>query len=211
MFGIHQNTIYTKLFILVSQVIEMNIAGIITHSAGWSNISIVVIWTMIGITFLRLNAMMFIWLPRGISWREAIGNSLAFGLYYIVFPMLVRSEIYTPILILGILLFVIGGVINTTAELLRRPFKANPKNKGRLYTGGLFHYAVHINYFGDVLWVLGFALCTMNPWALVIPALLLLFFVTNYIPTANRYLRKKYGKEFVTYEANTKQLIPWVW
>ena len=52
---------------------------------------------------------------------------------------------------MGILLFIIGSYINTYSEIQRKRFKDNPNNKGKLYTLGLFQYARHINYFGDIL------------------------------------------------------------
>ncbi len=39
-------------------------------------------------------------------------------------------------------------MLNTVSELLRKSFKDNPVNQGKLYTGGLFKYAIHINYLG---------------------------------------------------------------
>ncbi|MDR0995416.1 MAG: DUF1295 domain-containing protein [Tannerella sp.] len=165
------------------------------------------------IVFLRMNAMMFIWLPRGIGWTEAIGNSLAFALYYIGFPLFsiyASRTMFIPY-VAGCLLFLIGGAINTSAELIRKPFKDNPANRGKLYTGGLFKYAIHINYFGDLLWVLGFALVTGNVFALVVPVFLLASFVCSYIPAADKYLLNKYGKAFEAYRKTTAELIPYIW
>ncbi|MGR5960169.1 DUF1295 domain-containing protein [Bacillus cereus] len=41
-------------------------------------------------------------------------------------------------------------MLNTVSELLRKSFKDNPVNQGKLYTGGLFKYAIHINYLGGL-------------------------------------------------------------
>jgi len=64
---------------------------------------------------------------------------------------------------------------------------------------------------GDVLWVLGCALVTGNPYALLVPLLLLALFVFSYIPTADRYLAQKYGTAFTDYQRETKELIPFIW
>ncbi|UIF28268.1 DUF1295 domain-containing protein [Levilactobacillus brevis] len=151
--------------------------------------------------------------PPGIGWSEAIGNSLAFALYYLGFPLLlIYGGHFIPVTYaLGLLCFIGGSVINTTAELLRKPFKADPNNAGKLYRGGLFKYAIHINYFGDVLWVLGCALLVGNPYALLIPLMLLALFVFSYIPTADKYLADKYGAAFIAYQRDTKELIPFIW
>ncbi|WP_334329278.1 DUF1295 domain-containing protein [Companilactobacillus sp. HBUAS59699] len=175
MYGIHRKTLPAKIFILLMQIIYVLIdyKWITPHLTSTMAINM---FLLILITFIRLNSMMFIWLPRGISWKEAIRNSLAFGLYYLGFPILAIWSSFNLVWF-GWLLFIIGSSVNSLSELLRKPFKADPNNKGKLYTGGLFKYAVHINYFGDVLWVLGFAIVTGNIWSLLIPIMLLCMFV----------------------------------
>ncbi|WP_125713812.1 methyltransferase family protein [Companilactobacillus kedongensis] len=211
MYGIHRKTTSAKIFILVIQIIYLLAISLFIFP-HFDNFMMENIDLMIWITFLRLNAMMFFWLPRGISWKEAIGNSLAFGLYYIGFPLLAIFGDIDPVMIIsGWILFIAGALINTTSELLRKPFKDDQKNKGKLYTGGLFKYAIHINYFGDVIWVLGFALTTCNWWSLIIPLFLLCMFVFNYIPNADKYLQKHYGQSFIEYRRHTKKLIPFIW
>lgn len=213
MYGLKRSANGAKVTILVAQCVYLMVSGYWLATGGQSA---VLTWTLAGclaIIFVRLNAMMFIWLPRGIGWPEALGNSLAFALYYLGFPLLLlhggRFSLWAYVL--GLLCFVAGSMINTTAELLRKPFKADPQNAGKLYRGGLFKYAIHINYFGDVLWVLGCALLTGNLYALLIPLMLLALFVFSYIPTADKYLASKYGADFAAYQRETKELIPFVW
>lgn len=213
MYGINRTTTGAKLLILAAQCCYLVVSGYWLANAAQPPL---LTWTMAGclaIIFLRLNAMMFVWLPRGIGWSEALGNSLAFALYYLGFPWLLihgGGFVLWPYL-LGLLFFVGGSALNTTAELLRKPFKNDPRNAGKLYRGGLFKYAIHINYLGDVLWVLGCALVTGNPYALLVPLLLLALFVFSYIPTADRYLAQKYGTAFTDYQRETKELIPFIW
>lgn len=214
MYGIHKKTLSAKLFILVVQILYLIIASIlITRSTSISELIKITLFIFLLVTFIRLNAMMFIWLPRGISWQEAIGNSLAFGIYYLGFPTLAiwGTQQFNLLYILGVFLFIIGSLINTLSELLRKPFKDNPNNQGKLYTQGLFKYAIHINYFGDILWVLGFALITTNIYALLIPLFLTIMFVTSYIPNSDKYLANKYGEDFINYQKHTKKLIPYIW
>lgn len=211
MYGIHRKTTKAKIFLLTIQIIYLMIVYWLILG-NFDNFMISNINIMISITFLRLNAMIFFWLPRGISFKEAVGNGLAFGLYYLGFPILaIFGEINIGMIIIGWLLFIIGSALNTTSELLRKPFKDDPNNKGKLYTGGLFKYAIHINYFGDVLWVTGLALTTCNWWSLFIPIFLISLFIFSYIPNADKYLQHHYGKAFSDYQKNTKELIPFVW
>ncbi|WP_088811050.1 MULTISPECIES: DUF1295 domain-containing protein [Listeria] len=215
MYGIHQKTTAAKVFIFITQIIYLILAFFILYrDATLDNYIRYTIIIFLLITFLRLNAMLFIWLPRGISWKESIGNSLAFAIYYIGFPLFTvysQADSNIAMYVIGIVLFLAGSFINTTSELLRKPFKADPANKGKLYRGGLFKYAIHINYFGDILWVAGFALVTINVWALLVPLFLFLMFVFSYIPNADKYLLEKYGSQFEDYQKHTKRLIPFIW
>ncbi|EAZ86950.1 DUF1295 domain-containing protein [Lysinibacillus fusiformis] len=214
MYGINQPTIKEKILIVVAEIIYLVIAYyllFITYDK--SGIALGLFIALI-ITALRLTAMMFIWLTRGIAWQEAIMNSLAFGIYYLGFPILMITSNQDPnvvVLILGWVLFVGGSMLNTVSELLRKPFKDNPDNQGMLYTEGLFKYAIHINYLGDCLWVLGLALISNNIYSLLIPLGLILVFVFGYIPKSDDYLQSKYGEQFTVYKLKTKKLIPFIW
>lgn len=65
----------------------------------------------------------------------------------------------------GLGLFVFGGLLETFSEIQRKHFKSQPANKGKLYTGGLFSLARHINYTGEIFWYTGLLLlATGNPW-----------------------------------------------
>ncbi|OJD58554.1 isoprenylcysteine carboxylmethyltransferase family protein [Bacillus sp. NH11B] len=214
MYGINRPTIKEKILILVAEIIYLIIAYyllFITHAK--SGVSLGLFIALI-ITVLRLTAMMFIWLPRGIAWQEAIMNSIAFGIYYLGFPILMITSKQDPnliVLVIGWMLFLGGSILNTVSELLRKPFKDNPANQGKLYTGGLFKYAIHINYLGDCLWVLGLALISNNIYSLLIPLGLFIVFVFDYIPKSDDYLQNKYGEQFTVYKQKTKKLIPFIW
>jgi steroid 5-alpha reductase family enzyme len=108
-------------------------------------------------------------------------------------------------------LFVFGSFLNTGSEAVRNRFKTIPENSGRLYTGGLFGLAIHINYFGDILWVAACALLTRNWWSTLIPVFLICFFIFYNVPKLDAHLREKYGEEFAEWEKKTKRLIPFVW
>ncbi|MGP4076912.1 methyltransferase family protein [Halobacillus sp. K22] len=165
------------------------------------------------VIFLRMNFMIFYLLKRGITWGEAVNIPFAFALYYIGFSMLggVVEKPLDYIDFIATFLFISGSAINTVSELLRNQWKKNVDNKGALYTGGLFKYSIHINYFGDFVWVTGFALMTRNAWSIIIPVILFVFFVFINIPKHDEYLRKKYGKAFKEYENSTKRFIPFIY
>ena len=157
--------------------------------------------------------MMVYLLKRKIPWQEGISVSLAFALYYIGFSVLVYNR-KTPIDwidYLRIFIFIAGSFINTYSELQRHFWKQRPQNKGKLYTEGLFGYAMHINYFGDLLWVSACAIITRNPYGIAIPVFLFCFFVFYNIPMLDAYLAKKYKNQFFAYQQNTKRFIPFVY
>ena len=164
-------------------------------------------------TFLRFCLTLGFLLKRTVPWEEALTVPVALGLYYLGFAYLTTwASVPTfMITLLGVLLFAGGSSLNTLSELQRHVWKQRPENRSKLYTEGLFHYAVHINYFGDVLWVLGYAVITATLWAYLIPILLFGFFAFYNVPKLDAYLGKKYAPEFQSYQQHTKHLVPYLY
>ncbi len=165
------------------------------------------------VIFLRLAYMMIFILNRKIPWEESISVPLAFALYFVGFPLFVLS-VSKPIDGLdyfALAIFIIGCVLNSGGEILRDRWKKNPENKGKIYTKGFFKYSRHINYFGDVLWVIAYALITKNVWSITIPIILFSFFAFYNAPKLDKYLKEKYGNEYDDYAKKTKMLIPFIY
>lgn len=171
-----------------------------------------VIFCFSAIVFFRMTFMMIYLLKRAIPWEESLSVPMAFATYYIGFALLGYSSSSPTdwIDIAGIIIFIAGSFINSYSELQRHFWKQHPENKGKLYTIGLFHYSMHINYFGDLLWVTGYALVTHNPYSLIIPFLLFFFFAFYNIPQLDNYLKTKYKDEFEIYKSKTKKFIPFI-
>jgi len=165
------------------------------------------------VVYLRMLITMGYLLKRGISMGEALSIPLAFAVYYIGYAMLGFQTSRSPDWIdgLGIGLFLVGSCVNTFSELQRNAWKKDPQHRGMLYTQGLFRYAMHINYFGDLLWVTGYAVLTRNPYAAVIPVLIFCFFAFFNIPQLDQYLAKKYGQQFIEYSRKTRKFVPFVY
>jgi len=166
-----------------------------------------------GVVYVRMAFTMLYLLKRAMGWEEALTVPLAFALYYLGFSLFAGpvTRAIGVIEIAGIVLFVIGSLTNTVSELLRHRWKRNQANQRRLYTGGLFRYSMHINYFGDILWVIGLALITANPWASIVPVVLFCFFAFFNAPQLDRHLAAKYGEEFEAYRKKTSRIIPFVY
>lgn len=172
-----------------------------------------VILTFSIIILLRMAFMMFYLLKRKMPWSECLSVPAAFALYYIGFAILVLPNGND----LGawdwfaIALFAVGCYLNTASEYQRHVFKKDPENKGKLYTKGLFAHSMHINYFGDILWVCAYAIIAGHIFGIAIPILLVGFFALFNVPMLDNYLRDRYSPEFLEYEAKTKKLIPFIW
>ncbi len=167
--------------------------------------------------FLRHAFTLFYLMQRRLSWGEALGLAAFIGLIEIGFVLAGGGAWRATPLAFGLLdtaaltLFALGSFLNTGSELQRKLWKRNPAHHGHCYTGGLFRYAMHINYFGDVLLFTGLALLTRNAWTLLVPAGMLWSFAAYHVPTLDAYLEQRYGDEFRTYRQKTKRLIPFVW
>jgi steroid 5-alpha reductase family enzyme len=134
-------------------------------------------------------------------------------LYYIGFALLgyKHDSDFDVFDISGIILFIGGSCINTFSELLRYYWKKDSSNEGHLYTKGLVKYSMHVNYFGDLLWVSGYALVTGNIYSIFIVIFLFSFFAFYNIPKLDKHLASMYGGEFKNYERETKKLIPFIY
>jgi steroid 5-alpha reductase family enzyme len=165
------------------------------------------------IYFLRLQVTVWIFQKRFWTWFETITISIlmTFVLYVFAKAGGNNKQAVGIIEMIGAMLYVSGSCINTFSEYARHVWKLKAENKGRLYTGGLFRLAMHINYFGDIVLFSGFAMITHHSGVYVIPLAMTVNFIFNIIPLLDRYLEKKYGDEFRDYSKKTKKLIPLIY
>jgi protein-S-isoprenylcysteine O-methyltransferase Ste14 len=190
---------------LMSSFLDVNVTG--------NKIRHTLLFIFNCIVFMRMLITILYLLRRKMPWEEAISIPFAFAIYYIGFA-LTGYKSGSPLGLtdfLGILLFILGSGLNTISELQRDKWKKLPENKGHLYTTGLFKYSVHINYFGDILWVSAYALLTHNWYSVIIPVWLFCFFAFFNAPKLDKYLATKYGNEFEDYRKKTKKLIPFLY
>ena len=113
--------------------------------------------------------------------------------------------------VLGLTLYVAGSLLNTASEFQRKTWKDRPENRGQLYTGGLFQYAIHINYFGAQMLFTGYAVITGSVWTVIVPLLMMAGFLFFNIPELDAYLKKRYGEEFTAYAARTRKFVPFLY
>ncbi len=159
---------------------------------------------------LRLGVTVFIFLKRKMEWSEMLIVSclMSFALFSFASVGGSSNKAVGVLDSLSIFLYLLGSWLNTYSEYTRYIWKKQKKNKGQLYTQGLFKYAMHINYFGDIVLFTGFALITLHFSMLFIPFAMALSFIFFIIPRLDNYLAAKYGKEFEVYAGRTNKFIP---
>lgn len=165
------------------------------------------------VLWIRMTTTAFVFLRRKFGWDEAGAVIFAVFLYQVVFAVLGANEAAPlgPIDYGAIALFALGSYLNTGSEYQRKKFKEKPENKGKLYTGGLFRLARHINYFGDTCWVAAWAIVTRDIWSAIMPAMLGVSFPLAFIPQLSKHLREHYGEQFIEWEKRSKKFIPFVY
>lgn len=136
-------------------------------------------------------------------------NSLA-GLSSLIYP---PSNELGPLQYVGISMFTVGLLTELISELQRKSFKDNPANQGKLYTGGLFSLARHINYGGYAFWRTGLALTSGNYWLAALQFTWHMFdFTKRGVPELGNYCSKRYGDQWKKYEHDVPNiLIPYIW
>ena len=173
-------------------------------------------WLLLGcaaIYFLRVNLTTFHLLKRKMGWGEAVLIAVWVSGIHFAFAYLGGTNLRRvgPVVMTGLGLYALGSIMNTASEWQRKSWKEKPENKGRLYTQGLFKYAMHINYFGDEMLFTGYALVTGMAWALLVPLLMLAGFIFFNIPELDKHLRSHYGAAFEEYSRRTKKFFPFVY
>ena len=145
------------------------------------------------IYFLRLLITLFVFYQRKMYWIEAIviANIMPWIFPYIAYTSGRYSKPIGLIEFMGIFLFFIGSYLNSASEYLRYSWKQKDENAGHVYTGGLFKYAININYFGDIVLFTGLAAIAHQAELLIIPASMGLIFILILIPLKENYLKQK--------------------
>lgn len=164
--------------------------------------------------FARLNFMTRYLLQRELALEELTVVILVW------LPSILGSFVYlssedcdlisTESIIL-VAMYLLGSFLNTNSEYQRKIWKRDPQNKGRCYTMGLFAWSRNINYFGDVVLFASWAGATGSWLSFWAPTLMALAFWYHHIPDKERYLAKRYGRDWSAYVEQTPYaLVPYV-
>lgn len=168
---------------------------------------------MLSIYFIRLLFTQFVFLRRAIRWSEVCMIAAWILCIYLLLSLAGGTNPAPPdgMTAAGTVLFVVGSWMNSYAEYARHVWKQNPHNRGHLYTLGLFRYARHPNYLGDLLSFSGLCLVSGRWITIAIPLIMLAGFVFANIPMLDSHLHDHYGEAFDEYAERTCKLIPFVY
>ena len=119
--------------------------------------------------------------------------------------------IITPLDMIGVVLWLIGMFFEALGDLQLMLFKANPANKGKLLTTGVWRFTRHPNYFGESALWWGYyviALASGSWWTVFSPIIMtwLLLRVSG-VAMLERTMKVKSGYE--EYMKNTSAFFPW--
>ena len=129
----------------------------------------------------------------GVGFFNALNNSVNTLVFSAAATSVITTpsdewELSSPQLLVGAAMFVTGIALEWISEEQRKAFKDDLRNKGKVYSGGLFGWARHINYGGYTLWRSGFALAAGGWWFGAIVATLFTWsFVKSSIPELDEY------------------------
>jgi steroid 5-alpha reductase family enzyme len=86
----------------------------------------------------------------------------------------------------------LGMAAEAVSEVQRSNFKADPKNSGKPYTGGLFGLARHVNYGGYAVMRAGYAMATgWWMWGAFVFTFFFRDFATRGVPVLDEYYLKR--------------------
>ncbi|KAJ8079698.1 hypothetical protein AAF712_011824 [Marasmius tenuissimus] len=171
------------------------------------------------------------WLVRISKEDIGVGGALGVGAFNmftsslntLIFSAAATSVITTPAdewdlssspqLLVGAAIFAIGIALEWISEEQRKVFKDDPRNKGKVYSGGLFGWARHINFGGFVLWRTGFAIAAGGWWfGAAVATVFAWSFATSAIPELDDYCLNRYQAQWMEYKRKVPhKLIPFIY
>jgi steroid 5-alpha reductase family enzyme len=128
-----------------------------------------------------------------------------------------KDKMINAIMVLGIVIWISGLLIETISDWQKFSFKNNPNNKNLWIQSGLWKYSRHPNYFGEMLCWWGIFIFVLPfiqglSWLTIIGPIFITFillFVSGIPPLEKRYDKKfADNKKYQDYKKKTSILIP---
>ena len=112
--------------------------------------------------------------------------------------------------LLAVMLWTVGMFFESVSDYQLSRFKSNPENSGKVFTGGLWKYSRHPNYFGECLIWWGFFVFALSDYAYlsIISPLLMTFLLLKFsgVSVLEKTMKSKPGYE--SYMKQTNAFIP---
>ena len=135
--------------------------------------------------------------------------------YLVNLPAIVRNledlQGWNWLATIGLVIWLTGFIFESVGDSQLKTFKADPANKGKLMTRGLWRYTRHPNYFGEAAQWWGICLIAISDgrfiWLLISPLVITLFLLyVSGVPM----LEKKYAgrPDWEAYKAVTSKFLP---
>lgn len=134
--------------------------------------------------------------------------------------LIITTQARLPIdgfLIVGAAVWLAGFAFEVVADRQKSAFRADPKNKGKFITVGLWSWSRHPNYFGEILLWTGITIMSLPllvgwQWVTIISPIFVTFLLTRVsgIPLLEASGQKKWGNdpEYIDYCKRTPVLFP---
>lgn len=108
-------------------------------------------------------------------------------------------------------IWLVGFVYQAMADWQLAQYKKIPKNKQKIFHGGLWQYSRHPNYFGEIVMWWGIFLAVIGGpyWGLAVlcPLIVTIYYLTDAVAV----LEKRWSRsvQYKAYKARTNAVIPW--
>lgn len=103
-------------------------------------------------------------------------------------------------------IYIFGSLINTSADVQKLTAKQWGAN---LVKDGIWRFARNINYFGDLMRYVSFAVLAGSPWAYLVPGVIFLLYLQRAIQK-DQAMAEKYP-DYAEYRESSNRLIPFIW
>jgi steroid 5-alpha reductase family enzyme len=127
-----------------------------------------------------------------------------------------REEL-AVVTVLGVLVWLTGFGLEAIADLQKNRFRADPANRGRFISTGLWAWSRHPNYFGEIVLWLGVAIIAVPvlrgwQWVTLISPVFVALLLTRVsgVPPLEKRADAKWGgqPDYEAYKASTPVLVP---
>ncbi|HEU0266427.1 MAG TPA: DUF1295 domain-containing protein [Candidatus Saccharimonadaceae bacterium] len=133
--------------------------------------------------------------------------------------MLSRNSEWSWLVIVGVVVWAIGFIIETIADTQKYRFNSVTKNRGHWISSGIWHYSRHPNYFGEItiwvgMYIIAFSGLPLFEKLIGLVSPVAIFVTLRFIsgvPILEKSADKKWGDDtsYKKYRDNTPLLIPW--